>query len=118
MEFDPGILEKIDALYDLGRDFVERPQIHGSAVEFQFDTCAFDRWRRKVNDLLFGLGGCEDLSYQRFSKEVMLPRLRDLEQGLRILASVRDDVAGRFSSQAGGAERRGTERTRPSMSFH
>jgi hypothetical protein len=118
MEFNQNILEKIDVLYDLGRDFVERPQVHGSAVEFQFDTCAFDNWRRKVNDLLFGLGGCDDLSYQRFSKEVTTPRLRDLEQGLRILASVRDDVAAALGTQAASAKGRGTYGARRSASYH
>jgi hypothetical protein len=114
MSTDNSILEKIDALYDMGRDFVERAQIHGAAVEYEFDDCAFDRWRRKVNDLLYTLGGCEDLYYQRFSKEVISPRIKELEEGLRILSAVRDEVA---SSHAGMQGRR-EEVGRLSVSYH
>lgn len=87
------VLERIDALYDAGRDFVENPQFHGASIEYQFDTCAFDAWRRKVNDLLYSLGGCEDLFYQRFSKDVTRADAKHLHKGLRILAAVRDDLA-------------------------
>jgi len=93
MSADDKTLEKIDGLYDMGRDFVEHPEIHGATIEYQFDECKFDQWRRKVNDLLFSLGGCEDLYYQRFSKDVTRPDMKDLEEGLRILAAARDDIA-------------------------
>ena len=93
MMSDRNMLDKIDAIYDMGRDFVERPQMHGSAVEYEFSTCAFDEWRRKAIDILYTLGGCDDLYYQRFSKEVARPHVKDLEQGLRILAAVRDEMA-------------------------
>jgi hypothetical protein len=99
MAFDPALVEKIDALYDMGRDFVERPQVHGFAVEYEFDKCAFDQWRRQVNDLLYSLGGCEDLYYQRFSKEVTQPHVKALAEGLRILAAVRDEVESALRSQ-------------------
>ena len=114
MNFDKTTMEKIDALQDIGRDFVERAQIHGGAVELQFDQCAFDRWRRRVNDLLYSIGGCEDLFYQRFSKEVVRPHVRDLEEGLRILSAVRDDL----STELARAEGRGRDLGRPSVSFH
>ncbi len=93
MAFEFNTMEKLDALYDRGREFVESNRVHGAVVEYQFDVCAFDAWRRKVNDLLFSLGSCEDINYQRFSKEVVRPHLNDLEKGLRILADVRDDLA-------------------------
>jgi len=92
MSFERSTLERIDALYDAGRDFVENPQLHGGAIEYRFDSCRFDAWRRRVNDLLHSLGGCEDMFYQRFSKEVTRPDVRNLEEGLRILAAVRDDL--------------------------
>lgn len=114
MNFDKTTVEKIDALHDIGRDFVERAQIHGGAVELDFDQCAFDRWRRKVNDLLYALGGCEDLFYQRFSKEVVRPHVRDLEEGLRILSAVRDDV----SSELARSEGRDHDSGKPSVSYH
>ena len=95
MAVDHTILEKLDALYDRGRDFVEGQRLHGDAVEYQFDVCAFDGWRRKVNDLLFSLGSCEEINYQRFSKGVTRPVIGDLQKGLRILADVRDDYAGK-----------------------
>lgn len=91
MDSEYSVLEKLDGLYDQGRDFVENNRVHGAAVEYEFDVCAFDGWRRKVNDLLFSLGGCEEINYQRFSKEVTRPRISDLQKGLRILADVRDD---------------------------
>jgi hypothetical protein len=91
MSFDITPLEKIDALYDAGRDFAENPY-RGASIAYQFDRCTFDRWRRKVNDFLFSLGGCDDLYYQRFSKEVTNPDMKDLENGLRILAALRDDL--------------------------
>jgi hypothetical protein len=87
-----GSTEEFDALSDMGRSLVDRDLLHGMAVESEFDVCAFDRWRRKAVDLLFSHGGCDDLNYQRFSKEVVDPNIRSLEQGLRILAAARDDV--------------------------
>jgi hypothetical protein len=109
-----GILEKIDALYDAGRDMVEREQVHGIATEYEFDTCRFDEWRRKVNDALYAVGGCNDLYYQRFSKEVVEPHIRSLEKGLRILSAVRDDVAASIRRGRGPKEEHG----RPSVGYH
>jgi hypothetical protein len=86
----------------MAREFVERDQLHGIAVEYEFNACVFDQWRRKVNDLLYSLGGCEDIYYQRFSKDVIQPRVKDLEEGLRILSAVRDDVARAVQKQMGG----------------
>lgn len=86
-------LDKFDALETRGREMVERQQVHGAAIESEFDRCRFDDWRREVNDLLFGLEGCDDLYYQRFSSDVTQPVMRDLEEGLRILAAAREDVA-------------------------
>lgn len=114
MDFEP-IVEKIDALYDAGRDMAEREQIHGIATESQFDICRFDQWRRQVNDLLHSVGGCEDIYYQRFSKEVLEPRMKDLEQGLRILAALRDDLAGSLAARVPGAKK---EHGRPSVGYH
>jgi len=114
MTSDNSIIEKIDALYDMGRDFVEREQTHGSAMEYEFDECSFDKWRHKVNDLLYTLGGCEDLYYQRFSKEVVRPRIKELEEGLRILSAVRDEIASRHARMHGKRE----EGARLSVSFH
>ena len=118
MSFDPNMLEKIDALSDRGRDFVESERIHGSAAEFQFDQCKFDEWRRKVNDQLFALGGCDDLYYQRFSKEVTEPHIKDLEEGLRILSAVRDDVSRAILRETTGKPCPETGCTRPSVGFH
>jgi len=118
MFFEKGSVDEFDALHDMGRSMVDREQLHGMAVEYEFDTCAFDRWRRKVVDLLFSHGGCDDLYYQRFSKEVVDPNIRSLEQGLRILAAARDDV-GRLkvsSERAVSGEKKTSER--PSVSFH
>jgi hypothetical protein len=92
MSFELTPLERIDALYDAGRDFVENPQFHGASIEYQFDACRFDAWRRKVNDLLYSMRGCDDLFYQRFSKEVTRADVKHLETGLRILAAVRDEI--------------------------
>jgi hypothetical protein len=100
MAFEFTTLEKLDALYDRGREFVESSGVHGAVVEYQFDVCAFDKWRRKVNDLLFSLGSCEDINYQRFSKEVVRPHINDLEKGLRVLADVRDNLAGSSHARA------------------
>jgi hypothetical protein len=117
MSFDPTLLEKIDALYDMGRDFVELPQAHGFAVEYQFDACAFDKWRRQVNDLLYSVGGCDDLYYKRFSKDVVRPDGKALEEGLRILAAIRDDVAVVLRKQGALPSARASA-GRPSMSYH
>lgn len=111
MPFEKGSLEEFDALHDMGRSMVDQEQLHGMAVGPEFDVCAFDRWRRKAADLLFSHGGCDDLYYQRFSKEVVDPNIRSLEQGLRILAAARDDVERlRLRSE------RASER--PSVSYH
>lgn len=118
MSVDQGILEKIDVLYDIGRDFVERDRLHGATAEFQFDTCSFDKWRRKVNDLLFSLGGCDDLFYQRFSKEVVRPHIKDLEKGLRILSAVRDDVNRTVMMETTGKSCPEKGCGRPSVSYH
>ena len=117
MPFDRNIVEKLDTLYDVGREFMERPQVHGSAAEYEFDVCAFDDWRRKVNDLLYSLGGCEDLYYQRFAKEVTRPFVKELEEGLRIISAVRDDIACSMKpSETRGVSKRATC-GRPSVSF-
>jgi hypothetical protein len=93
MNIDTTVIERIDGLYDSGRDLVERLQIHGAAVESQLDLCRFDGWRRKVNDLLFTVGGCEDAYYRRFSQEVTQPTMKSLQRGLSILSAVRDDLS-------------------------
>jgi hypothetical protein len=93
MRVDMSNLEKSEVLYDMGRDFVERGRVHGAVVETEFDNCSFDKWRKNVNDFLYELGGCEDPNYQRFSKDVRRPNVKDLEEGLRILAAVRDEMA-------------------------
>jgi hypothetical protein len=103
MNIGPELLGKIDALHDMAREFVERDQIH-------------DQWRRKVNDLLYSLGGCEDIYYQRFSKDVVQPRVKDLEEGLRILSAVRDDVARALHKQSSGVHGDGAHGL--SVSYH
>ncbi|MEW6350371.1 MAG: hypothetical protein AB1646_14990 [Thermodesulfobacteriota bacterium] len=118
MTVDRNILEKIDVLYDVGRDFVERPQLHGASVPSMFDPCEFDQWRRLVNDLLFMIGGCDDLYYQRFSTEVTRPHVRDLEQGLRILSAVRDDVVCEVSSPRTGTSLARSDCGRARASYH
>jgi hypothetical protein len=118
MAYEINTLDRIDALYDMGRDFVEGEQVHGAAAEFEFDVCKFDNWRRKVNDLLFSLGGCEDLYYQRFSKDVTKPHIRHLEEGLRILSAVRDDIASLVRKHPGSGEGTGRGSGRSSVSYH
>ncbi|MDQ7785856.1 MAG: hypothetical protein RDU20_23445 [Desulfomonilaceae bacterium] len=118
MAYEINTLDRIDALYDMGRNFVEGEQVHGAAAEFEFDVCKFDQWRRKVNDLLFSLGGCEDLYYQRFSKDVTKPHIRHLEEGLRILSAVRDDVASTTTGQPGTGKGTARGSRRPSVSYH
>ena len=93
MTSNHNVVEKADALYDMGRDFVERAQIHGSVVGNQFESCSFDKWRKSVNDLLYQIGGCEDPHYQRFSKNVREANVKDLQEGLRILAAVKDELS-------------------------
>lgn len=117
MNIGPELLGKIDALHDMAREFVERDQIHGIAVEYEFNACVFDQWRRRVNDLLYSLRGCEDIYYQRFSKDVVQPRVKDLEEGLRILSAVRDDVARELHKQSGGLHESGGA-VRLSVSYH
>jgi len=117
MTFDHDILAQIDAFHDMGRELVERVQIHGVAVEYTFDVCRFDQWRRRVNDLLYALGGCDDLYYQRFSKEVTVPHVKDMEKGLRILDAVRDDVSRAIAKESTGRPCPETGCTR-SVSYH
>ncbi|MCX5873290.1 MAG: hypothetical protein NTY51_08665 [Deltaproteobacteria bacterium] len=118
MIVDNNTLEKADALYDVGRDFVERGQIHGSVVENQFDACAFDKWRKSVNNLLYQIGGCEDPHYQRFSKDVRKANVKDLGEGLRILAAVRDEMTC-ASTRSGTAMSKGKIGCgRLSVSYH
>jgi hypothetical protein len=102
----------------MGRDFVERSQIHGVAVEFAFDVCRFDQWRCRVNDLLYTVGGCDDIYYQRFSKEVTFPHVRDLEKGLRILNAVRDDVRRGMAKETTGRPCPETGCAGLSVSYH
>lgn len=118
MSLEMTPLERIDALYDAGRDFAEHPQLHGASIRYQFDRCTFDQWRRKVNDFLYGLRGCEDLYYQRFSKEVTNPDMKSLENGLRVLAALRDDLSCdlRKRAVAGGSGDRASC-GRPSVSY-
>jgi hypothetical protein len=118
MTADNKTLERIEALEDLGREMVERDQIHGVTVEYEFDVCRFDEWRRKVVDLLFSLEGCEDIYYQRFSKDVTRPHIKDLERGLRVLAAVRDNVEAQLKSRPSVPPGGATLRSRPSVAYH
>jgi hypothetical protein len=118
MAFDLDVVERLDALYDTGREFIEEPRLHGSSAEYTFEVCAFDDWRRKVNDLLYTLGGCDDLYYQRFSKEVTRPFVRDLEEGLRIISAVRDEIACSLKRPAAGGGSETASCGRLSVSFH
>jgi hypothetical protein len=118
MTSNQNILEQIDVLHDIGRDFVERPHEHGSSVGYLFDRCEFDRWRQLVNDLLFMIRGCEDLYYQRFSKEVTSPHIRDLERGLRILSAVRDDESCSSYAREGAYEGPRSGCKSPSVGYH
>jgi hypothetical protein len=110
---DLKLLEKLDALYDVGRDMVERAQVHGLTMEYEFDICRYDKWRKSVNDVLYELGGCEDIYYQRFRKNASRATIRDLEEGLRILAAVKDDVEGGMFARGELKKTRG----RPSASY-
>ncbi len=118
MSFGKGSLEEFDVLYDMGRSLVERQQVHGVAVESEFDTCSFDQWRRKAIDLLFSHGGCDDLHYQRFSQEVVSPDIRSLEKGMRIIAAARDDVESAKFRSAEGASAEKAGFRRPGVSYH
>ena len=115
---EQNMLDTIDAIYDMGRDFVEHPQMHVSAAEYEFNVCAFDEWRRKVIDILYALGGCDDLYYQRFSKEVTRPHVKDLEQGLGILAAVRDELACDLRSEGRGGSGKTGSCGKMSASYH
>lgn len=92
MEGEHTIADKLDALDTFGRELVSGAAVHGEVITHSLDVCAFDRWRRQANDLLYELGGCEDIHYQRFSKGVTKPHVKHLVEGLRILAEVRDYV--------------------------
>ncbi|MGC8605561.1 MAG: hypothetical protein ACP5VS_17995 [Desulfomonilaceae bacterium] len=93
MSLEVSSVDKTDELYDVGRSLLERRQLHGATVGNIFDTCSFDIWRKRVNDLLYEIGGCEDPHYQRFSSDAIKANVIDLEEGLRIIAAVRDELA-------------------------
>ena len=86
------ILDRIDALIEAGRSMVESRQLHGMSIRSEFGVCSFDDWRRRVIDLLYEVGGCEDAPYQQFAQKVTRPIYGHLEAGLRILDRVREDV--------------------------
>ena len=92
MQYEHITTDKLDALDTRGRELVNRAGVHGEVITHDLDICEFDRWRRQANDLLFELGGCEDIHFQRFSKGVTKPHIKHLVEGLRILAEVREDI--------------------------
>jgi hypothetical protein len=118
MNVDERTLHRIDGLEDIGRSFFERSACHGAAVMSDLETCNFEKWRRDVLDLLYTLEGCEDIYYQRFSKEIVRPHMNDLERGLRILAAVRDDTESELLSQIPDPHAGKTPGSRPSVSYH
>jgi len=99
MNINCDTLELIEALETRGREFMEAEREGRVFVGHQFDVCEFDKWRRKVNDLLYVLEGCEGIHYQRFSKGVTKPHVRDLETGLRALNAARDDIYSALHKQ-------------------
>jgi hypothetical protein len=91
MQNEPTLLEIIDDLYERGQKIAEGTAHRGFSPE-RLNGSRFNTWRKDVNEFLCSLEHCSDLSYKHFSREVIRPDVRDLEEGLRILFGVRDEI--------------------------
>jgi hypothetical protein len=93
------LIDRLDAVHDMGRDLLERDQEHGMAVNVNFDRCRFDKWRKAANDALFEADGCNGYYYRYFSREVLDPTIKHLELGLNILARMRDRLSAELPAR-------------------
>lgn len=77
--------------------------LHHSTIspeQYQIDVEAFRRWRVEVSKMLFSTLGSSNHYYQCFWKTVIKPTVADVEEGLRLLAEVRNDLEGIFPMNA------------------
>jgi hypothetical protein len=93
-----------DELYIQGQQLVEESNFHKIPLENQLDGMKFYEWRDQVAEFLCSLNNCNSISCTLFSGVVTRPRVRHLEEGLRILFGVRDELAevGGFLSESCG----------------
>jgi hypothetical protein len=91
MSFDKDLLDKIRILEETGQQFLDRLTALGEAEE-PIDALDFHRWRVEASKLLYFSLGSSNYYYERFWKSVTRPELSHLQEGLRLLATVKSEL--------------------------
>jgi hypothetical protein len=91
MNSELDIIRRIESLERIGNELC--PASPSSVPdEFPIDDREFHRWKVDVCTLLFTSLGSSNYYYQCFWKTVSKPSLRNVLQGLRLLALVRHEL--------------------------
>jgi len=84
-------IRQIESFERMGKELC----LHASSSppdERLVDAAEFHRWRVEVSKLFFLTLGSSNHYYQRFWKTVTRPSLKDVEEGLKVLAMVRHEL--------------------------
>lgn len=92
------IIREIEVLESRGKHLRSERQASSSDRD-ELDSEAFHQWRVAVNKMLFSTLGASNQYYQCFWKTVGKPSFKDLDEGLRLLALVRNELEGVFPSK-------------------
>jgi len=95
MVFSKDLLEKIEILEGTGQQFVDQLMTF-SAEEGSISAPDFHRWRVNVSKFLLLSLGPSNYYYECFWKGVTMPELDHLQEGLRLLATVKSELEAVF----------------------
>jgi len=91
MSFDKDLLENLRMLEEAGQQFLNQLTAFGHGEE-SIDAPHFHRWRVDVSKLLYLSLGPSNYYYECFWKSVTKPELDHLQEGLRLLATVKSEL--------------------------
>jgi len=91
MSVDRDLLEKIEVLEQTGRGFLDQSTSSGPS-ETAINAHEFHRWRVNVSKLLYLSLGPSNYYYECFWKTVTRPSRDHLNEGLRLLATVKSEL--------------------------
>jgi hypothetical protein len=91
MNNELDIIRRIEVLEQIGGELCPTSPSPGTD-EFPVDDSGFHRWRIDASKLLFTSLGASNYYYQCFWKTVSKPCLRDVREGLHLLALVRHEL--------------------------
>ncbi|MBI4965072.1 MAG: hypothetical protein HY913_17495 [Desulfomonile tiedjei] len=91
MSLDKDLIETIRTLEETGQQFIDQMTAHGSG-ETPIDSHDFHRWRVETCKRLYLSLGPSNYYYECFWKSVTRPSLDHVQEGLRLLATVKSEL--------------------------